>query len=145
MLMRVSRLLRRAVAIAAVSLALNACATTDTSNTSPATDAMPSADTVVDSVPVTEPTTDSVVQIDVTVGIDDDPGRVEEVSVGADVTITLENPDESDEFHLHGYDLDTGPLDPGEPGDISFTATKAGEFELESHETGDVLMTLVVK
>lgn len=105
-----------------------------------------SADTVADSTPMSGDTTASqVVRIDVTVGIDDDPGRIEKVTLGSDVQITLENPDEPDEFHLHGYDLDTGELEPGEPADISFTANSAGEFVVESHETGDVLMTLVVE
>ena len=132
--------------ITAVTLLVGCASTPSTDTTNDEMSSTESVDAVVDSTLMSGDTTAStVVRIDVTVGIDDDPGRIEKVALGSDVQITLENPDEPDEFHLHGYDLDTGELEPGEPADISFTANTAGEFVVESHETGDVLMTLIVE
>ena len=85
------------------------------------------------------------VTIEVTVGVDDDPGRVERIALGTSVTLQITNPDEDDEFHLHGYDLSTGDVGAGETATISFAADVAGTFEVESHVTDDVLVTLVVE
>lgn len=85
------------------------------------------------------------VAISVVVGEDTGPDRVETVAVGATVKVTLTNPDSTDDFHLHGYDLSTGDVAAGEEVVISFTADRAGSFELESHETGDVLVVLEVR
>jgi hypothetical protein len=49
------------------------------------------------------------------------------------------NPNANDEVHLHGYDLSTGDLPKGEKGIISFIANDAGDFEIESHITEEVL------
>lgn len=87
---------------------------------------------------------DPVARISVTVGIDSSPDRVEEVALGQEVALTLVNPDADDEFHLHGYDLGGGETTKGEAKTFSFTATEAGEFELESHVTGDVLVVVKV-
>jgi hypothetical protein len=64
------------------------------------------------------------------------------VALGRTVRIVVTS-DQADEVHLHGYDLDahTGP---GEPGVIEFVADQAGLFELETHETGLVLLQLLV-
>ena len=66
------------------------------------------------------------------------------VSVGDEVTITAINPNAADEMHLRGYDLTTGDMEAGVSASISFTADEAGEFELESHVTEEVMMMLVV-
>jgi len=95
-----------------------------------------------DSTP--EPTA-SGVTIEVTVGVDDDPGRVERIALGSSVTLEITNPYEDDEFHLHGYDLSTGDTEADETATITFTADVAGTFEVESHVTDDVLVTLVVE
>jgi hypothetical protein len=44
------------------------------------------------------------------------------------------------EFHLHGYELEAA----GTEVTFEFTANKAGEFELESHDTEAVLLILTV-
>jgi hypothetical protein len=77
------------------------------------------------------------VEISVTVGTDSATDRVEEVPLGSQVNITLSNPNADDEFHLHEYDLTTAV--------ISFTADKAGDFDLESHVTDEVLVVISVK
>ena len=48
------------------------------------------------------------------------------------------------EIHLHGYDLER-EVEPGEPGELSFEAKLTGRFEIEEHETEEVLGTLVVE
>jgi hypothetical protein len=70
---------------------------------------------------------------------------VEEVPLGSQVNITLTNPNADDEFHLHEYDLSTGDTPKGEAAVISFTADKAGLFDLESHVTDEVLVVISIK
>lgn len=64
--------------------------------------------------------------------------------VGDEVTITVTNPNAADEMHLHGYDLSSGEMAINTPASISFTADQAGDFELESHVTDEVVMVLRV-
>jgi len=85
------------------------------------------------------------IEISVTVGTDSATDRVEEVPLGAQVNITLTNPNADDEFHLHDYDLTAGKTPKGEAAVISFTADKAGLFDLESHVTEEVLVVISVK
>ena len=84
-------------------------------------------------------------EISVTVGTDSAADRVEEVALGSQVNITLTNPNADDEFHLHEYDLSTGDSAKGESAVISFTADKAGLFDLESHVTDEVLVIISIK
>jgi hypothetical protein len=85
------------------------------------------------------------VTISVTVGTDSSPERVENVALGAQVTLSLTNPGADDEFHLHGYDMSTGETKKGETSTITFVADKAGEFEVESHVSEQVHVTIVVE
>jgi hypothetical protein len=85
------------------------------------------------------------IEISVTVGTDSAADRVEEVPLGSQVNITLTNPNADDEFHLHDYDLTAGKTPKGEKAVISFTADKAGIFDLESHVTDEVLVVISVK
>ena len=85
------------------------------------------------------------IEISVTVGTDSAADRVEEVPLGSQVNITLTNPNADDGFHLHEYDLSTGDTPKGEFAVISFTADKAGLFDLESHVTEEVLVVISVK
>ena len=84
-------------------------------------------------------------EISVVVGTDSSPDRIEEVTLGANVQVTLSNPNADDDFHLHGYDLSPGETKMGQVSIISFTADKAGDFEIESHVTEDVLVIVRVK
>lgn len=108
------------------------------------TDVVDTAPTMTtQSIPDTSHTS-AVARISVTVGVDSSPDRVEEVALGQDVALTLTNPGADDEFHLHGYDLGGGETAKGQPKTFTFTASEAGEFELESHVTGDVLVVVKV-
>lgn len=100
--------------------------------------------TTVDSTTPTTIADDGVVRISVTVGVDSGPDRVEEVSVGASVELTIVNPDDDDEFHVHGFDLGGEETPAGEEKVFAFTATEAGDFEVESHVSGEVLVVIRV-
>ncbi len=83
--------------------------------------------------------------IEATVGADTGPERLESVALGSNVVLSITNPTSDDEFHLHGYELGDAVVMPaGQTETFSFLADQAGEFELESHETGDVLLVLSV-
>ncbi len=88
---------------------------------------------------------DGAVEISVEVGVDSGPDRIEEVALGSLVRITVVNEEDDDDVHLHGYDLSGGEVEAGEPTVFEFEASTAGEFEVESHMTGEVLMILVVR
>ena len=52
--------------------------------------------------------------------------------------------DSPTELHVHGYDIEQ-EAEPGEPARLSFEADLTGRFEIENHETGEALGTLVVE
>jgi FtsP/CotA-like multicopper oxidase with cupredoxin domain len=74
-----------------------------------------------------------------TVGENSGATNVISFTKGSNVELTIMNPNANDEVHLHGYDLSTGDLPKGENGVISFIANEAGDFEIESHITEEVL------
>lgn len=84
---------------------------------------------------------DDTIVIEATAGID--AGTEHAVPLGAPVRLVLVNEDDHDEFHLHGYDL-LAMVEAGEVGVIEFVADTPGRFELESHETGDLILVLIV-
>ena len=103
----------------------------------------------VDSTETTsgDPTTtvsDGRITVDVIVGENSSPDRVEEVALGSQVTLTFTNPDADDEFHVHGYDLGGDMTKKGDTKTFTFTADKAGDYEVESHSSEAVLMVLRV-
>jgi hypothetical protein len=90
-------------------------------------------------------TVDAPLLIEVEVGLDSGPDRIETVAAGSIVTISIVNPLADDEFHLHDYDLGDDQLIPaGQPATFTFVADRTGDFELESHDTGDVYLVLRV-
>lgn len=113
--------------------------TNTTTTATPAPD--PAAETPTTTVATT--TTTAGTKFSVTVGQDSGPDRRETVPVGSFVTLTVSNPASDDEFHLHGYDLEL-KVKAGEPAVFSFSAGTAGTYELESHVTSGVLLTLEV-
>lgn len=137
------------IALVVGLLVLAACGSgdesTDTTPATPATVVESTATTVAPNDTAT-PTTmvDDTVRISVTVGVDSGPDRIEEVSVGDSVELTMVNPDEDDEFHVHGFDLGGDETPAGEEKVFVFTATESGDFEVESHATGDVLVVIRV-
>ena len=128
----------RVVTPFALVLSLGACSSNDSA-----------ADTTIPSAATPTNPTDSKMaaptEVSVIVGTDSSPDRIEEVTLGANVQVTLSNPNADDEFHLHGYDLSPGETKMGEVSIISFTADKVGDFEIESHITEDVLVIIRVK
>lgn len=80
----------------------------------------------------------------ITVGENTGPDVVIDVAQGKVVTLNVVNPSSHDDVHLHGYDLSTGAIEKGETGTMMFTATTIGDFEIESHETEELIATLRV-
>jgi ABC-type Fe3+-hydroxamate transport system substrate-binding protein len=90
---------------------------------------------------------DGSVSINVIVGTDDYETlageRIVKVALGAAVTITLTDANEDQDYHLHVYDVGV-EAKKGEPGVISLVVDQAGQFDVESHTTGKLLLVLVV-
>jgi len=140
----------KAVVIALGLLVLSACGGDDdqTVDTTPipTTTVESKVESTATPVDTVAPTTieDGTVRISVTVGVDSGPDRIEEVAVGDAIELTMVNPDGDDEFHVHGFDLGGEETPAGEEKVFAFTATEAGDFEVESHVTGDVLVVIRV-
>jgi hypothetical protein len=121
--------MKKFVLTAIAVFALTSCGSTSTSNTT--------------SVPTTvaTSTTDEMKTETFTLTVGENSGETSVISFakGSNVVLTVVNPEADDEVHLHGYDLTTGDLPKGEKGIISFVADKAGDFEIESHITEEVL------
>jgi hypothetical protein len=115
------------VAIAVV--ALTSCGGTSTSDTT-------STPTTVPASASDEMKTETFT---LTVGENSGTTNVISFAKGSNVELTIVNPNADDEVHLHGYDLTTGDLPKGETGVISFIASEAGDFEIESHISEEVL------
>ena len=90
---------------------------------------------------------DGSISINVIVGTDDYDtlagDRVVNVALGSAVTITLTDPTEDQDYHLHVYDVGA-EAKKGEPGVISLVVDQVGQFDVESHTTGKTLLVLVV-
>ena len=89
--------------------------------------------------------TDEVVEISVIIGQTSGSAVAYQATLGSTVRLKILNPDADDEFHLHGYDLESGVTPAGQEAIIEFTADKLGTFDLESHVTGEWILTLVVE
>jgi len=89
--------------------------------------------------------TDEVVEISVIIGQTSGSAVAYQATLGSTVRLKILNPDADDEFHLHGYDLDGGVTPAGQEAIVEFTADKLGTFDLESHVTGEWILTLVVE
>ena len=89
--------------------------------------------------------TAEVVEISVIIGQTSGSAVAYQATLGSTVQIKILNPDADDEFHLHGYDLESGVTPAGQEAIIEFTADKLGIFDLESHVTGEWILTLVVE
>ena len=91
--------------------------------------------------------TDGTATITVAVGTDDftttGGTRVISVPKGTDVTVELTDPNADQEYHLHGYDVEVA-ASKGATGKIQFVADQTGSFDVESHDTEQVLLVIVV-
>lgn len=99
------------------------------------------AGTMAPQIPSTELPLSGPVQIDVVVGVDSSPNRVERVTVGSEITLNITNPNADDEFHVHGIDIEQA-ADAGQMATINFTIDAAGIYEVESHKTSDVFVVI---
>ncbi len=91
-----------------------------------------------------EVATDEPTEISVIIGQTSGSAVAYQATLGSKVQIKILNPDADDEFHLHGYEL-TAIATAGQETMIEFTADQLGSFDLESHKTGDWILTLVVE
>lgn len=80
----------------------------------------------------------------ITVGENTGTDVVIDVVQGAQVVLNVVNPNGHDDVHLHGYDLSTGSIEKGETGTMTFQATKTGDFDIESHESEELISILRV-
>ena len=80
----------------------------------------------------------------ITVGENTGTDVVIEVVQGSQVILTVVNSQSHDEVHLHGYDLSTGTIEKGETGTMTFDAINTGVFDIESHESGELISVLRV-
>jgi len=69
--------------------------------------------------------------------------RTIEVQKGDRIRFTVSS-DQSDEVHVHGYDLEK-PVGPGAPARFSFSADADGIFEVELHGSGAQIASLEVQ
>lgn len=70
------------------------------------------------------------------------PHRVK-VAKGSPVRILVSS-DVDDEVHVHGYDIER-EVSAGQSTTIDFTADQTGVFEVETHESGLLLLQLQVR
>ena len=116
------------------------------SSDSASTDTVVAVETTVNTFSDTSTTvSDGSITIEVVVGENSGPNRVEEVPLGTEVTLQFTNPDADDEYHVHGYDLGGGVTKKGEMKTFTFTADKAGDYEIESHISEKVLAVIRVQ
>ena len=108
-------------------------------------DAQSEATSEVTSDETSATVTDEVVEISVIIGQTSGSAVAYQATLGSTVRLKILNPDADDEFHLHGYDLESGVTPAGQEAIIEFTADKLGTFDLESHVTSEWILTLVVE
>jgi hypothetical protein len=117
--------------------------------TAPAATTAPSTVAATTAPTTAGPTTtvdDGVIDISVTVGVDDATttgSRVERIPLGAAVRLTIVS-DMDEEYHLHEpYDVEQR-VAAGVPWVFEFTADQSGSVKVESHLTNDLLVLLEI-
>ena len=145
--------MKRYVVVLMSSVALLGCSSSDTDSgpgssaptsvsgaatpTDPVNTITPTSSAAKDDPAEGTPATESVA---IVIDIDtDELPVVASVNVGSPMTIRVSGA-ESHEFHLHGYDLELEGTDV----EFSFTADQVGDFELETHDTGEMILQLSV-
>lgn len=95
------------------------------------------------SVISTAPVTGKSIEIAVTAGkVTPAPGRVE-VAQGTRLRLVVTS-DVADQIHVHGYD-EEAHLQAGTPATLEWAADIPGVFDVETHQTGTVLVQLLVR
>ena len=91
------------------------------------------------------PAADAPRERTIQLAVEDGAMSPDEVEVGeGDRMKLLLTSDELVEVHLHGYDLER-EIEPGETTTLSFEADLTGRFEIEDHESEEVLGVLLVQ
>ena len=143
------RTFRALAVIPAALLLLAACSDDKKADTTTSGDAVTTTvtgDTTVDTSGGTDAGGTMVagpVQIDVRVGIDSGEDRIEHVAIGSEITLNITNSNAADSYHVHGVDLEQD-VAVGVMATFNFTADTAGTYEVESHNTEDVLVVIDV-
>jgi hypothetical protein len=148
------RSFRLLVVVSAGALLVAGCGDDDDSTSSPTTAV------ITEAAPTSPPTSPSTTEVQrtttspattvtatapavVEIVVDADTAAAapltETVSLGQQVRIVVHSATDQ-EFHIHGYDIE----DSGTEVVFAFTADMPGEFGVESHDTGDLLLTLSV-
>lgn len=104
---------------------------------SPTNAPMPPTSSIESDVPEsgTPPTESLYLEVD----LENDAPVDASTALGSPVTIVVTS-DVEHEYHLHGYDIELT----GTTVTFEFVADKAGDFELETHDTGEVVVNLQV-
>jgi len=128
----------RSLFVSTLLIGMAGCSSSDASSDTVLEDAAQSEE-------VTSAVTDEVAEISVIIGQTSGSAVAYQASFGQKVRITILNPDADDEFHLHGYELGGQAVPAGQESVIEFTADQLGMFDLESHVTGEWILTLVIE
>jgi len=143
---------RSVTCAAAFAVVLAACSSSDSSSpysaaptsasssaspTDPVNTIVPTSSAVKDDPAEGTPSSESVA-IEIDIDADELP-VVASVNLGSPVTIHVVSV-ETHEFHLHGYDIELEGTDVT----FEFTADQAGEFELETHDTEELILSFSV-
>jgi uncharacterized lipoprotein YajG len=131
------------------TLVLTGCGTDEPSAAAPPPDAptpapsaVPTAVTPTEPEPEVEPDDAQVIAITVAGGeVSGDTGRVE-VAMGTRVRLTV-TADTADEIHVHGFEL-YEDVSPGQASQLEFVADRPGVFEVELHDSRQVLTRLQI-
>lgn len=107
------------------------------SPTDPANTIVPTSSAAKDDPAEGTPSSESVA-IEINVDSDELP-VIASVNLGSPVTIHVVSA-ESHEFHLHGYDIELEGTDVT----FDFTADQVGDFELETHDTEELILSFSV-
>lgn len=91
------------------------------------------------------PAADAPRERTIQLAVEDGVMTPDEVEVGeGDRVKLLLTSEEPVDVHLHGYDLER-EIERGEPTSLSFEADLTGRFEIEDHESEEVLGVLLVQ
>jgi heme/copper-type cytochrome/quinol oxidase subunit 2 len=84
-------------------------------------------------------------EMTIDLAVEDGAMTPEEIEVGEGDRVRLRvTSDEQMEIHLHGYDIER-EITPGETATLSFEADLTGRFEIEDHESEEVLGVIIVQ
>lgn len=117
-------------------LAVSSCGSSGSERPATATSTTTASDVAPTSSTVASTTTTGGEVLEITIVDGKVAGGVQRISVEPAQQVTLRiTSDVPEELHVHGYDL-TLDLEPGEAGELTFTADIPGVFEVELEHSG---------